>query len=199
MKNLFILILAALATNSFGQAIEINTNYSFSNTTTFKNNYGIGIGYNQHLKSGDRVSLGINTCYNERIYDDVYGDAASMYLFIERIKSENYHYGINLSYGFNLVNNLKSSLFIGPKLGLNYSNVNQKITRYEYEDILAKDYETHYKFKNRIHTGILIEYEIKEVVFEDLSTFMSIQPELCIYPVKQGWLIFNIGIRYLFE
>ena len=104
------------------------------------------------------------------------------------------------------MNNPKSSLFIGPEIGINYFFINEQIHRLENEGISAADYQSKSSGNNKLGFGFLIEFELMEIISKRISISSSIHPEIISYekigmtggyaPNFIRWLNFNFGIKY---
>ena len=101
---------------------------------------------------------------------------------------------------------------IGLLFGLNYYHL--KGSFYEiiidYQNDITEERKTYdYKRENKIGYGINIEYEINEVIFKRISTFVRITTELsflekygCSYTTTLwdvSWIDINLGIKYNFK
>jgi len=194
---------------TFGQEIEINGAYASSSSKKFLNNFECGIGYNQYIKSKSRIGISLLLYFSTTQYDDIYNstvDGTSQY--IEQIDPNNKRLAVHVNYAFNLINNPKSSLFLGPEIGLNYFWIIEQYDRIPNGNITGGHFSSDYSKNNKISIGFLFEYELKEVINKNISTYLSIHPEITGFekfgtkgshnPMFIGWLNFNLGIRYYF-
>lgn len=209
MKTIFIILFLSFYIFSNSQEVILSGQYSSSSSIKFKTNIGFEIGYNQNIK---RHNLGLfySNQNNKSDYDYVnFSNIDGMTKYIRKYYPYNKRGTINLIYAYNLIKNKKSNLKIGLLLGLNYYHLKGSY----YEIIIdpqknikeeRKNYD--YNRNNKIGYGINIEYEIKEVVFKRISTFIRVTTELsffekygCSYTTTLwdvSWIDINWGIKY---
>ena len=203
---LLITILSSMAHLS-AQEIELFANYSSSNYNKFQNSIGYGIGYHHIIKSKNKIGLSFQHSFCNTNYSEIYPsleDGVSTY--IEKVDPKNQRIAFKMNYAFKLVNNPKSSLFIGPELGINYFFINEHIQRFENELLNAGNYHWESSRTNKFGFGFLIEFELKEVITKGMSISSSIHPEITSFekngidgsylPYSIRWLNFNFGIKY---
>ena len=100
----------------------------------------------------------------------------------------------------------KSNLYLGCNVGLNYFKLQEKVNQTANGFMSERTYEIDETINNRLGFGILIEYEIKKVILDRISTSIKINPELTAYekwgmtgiyaPWMIGWLNVSIGLKY---
>ncbi len=113
---------------------------------------------------------------------------------------------INLIYSYSLIENENSSLYLGYSLGLNYYKLKGSYTRTANGDLSGGVFNYAYNRKKRFGLGLLIEYELKQIISKRFSTSIKINPELTAFdkfgtrggqlPWAIGWLNFSIGLKY---
>lgn len=193
--------------NLSGQEIEFFGHYSGSNYNKYQNNIGYGLAYYHLTKSKNKVGIVFQHSFYNREYSEIYPSSEDgISTYIKDIDAKNQRIAFKMNYAFDVINHPKSSLFIGPEIGLNYFFINEQVTRYENERISAAQYQSDYSENNKFGFGFLIEFVLKEIITKRLSISFSIHPEF-IYYEKIGmtpgyapdfirWLNFNFGIKY---
>lgn len=189
------------------QEIEFFATYSGSNYNKFRNNIGYGIGYHHIIKSKNKIGFSLQHSFCNTNYSEIYpslDDGISTY--IKKVDPKNQRIAFKINYAFKVVNNPKSSLFIGPEIGINYFFISEQIQRYENEYINAGYYHLDLSRKNKFGYGFLIEFELKEIITKRMSISSSVHPEITSFekngidgshlPYFIRWLNFNLGIKY---
>ena len=208
MKKIIILIAILCSVIQLsGQEISFFTTYSGSDYNKFQSNYGYGFGYNHYIKSNNKLGFTFHHSFCNSNYSEIYGsliDGISTY--IKKVEPVNQRVSFKVNYAFKIVNYLKSSLYIGPEIGINYYFINEQIHRLENENLSVDDYQSQYSKNNKIGMGFLIEFELKEVISKQISISLSTHPgitslEKCgldgsYGPCLIGWMNFNFGIKY---
>jgi hypothetical protein len=212
MKQIFLTIvtifLICLTNSIFGQEIELKGIYASGNSKKYNTNIGYGFGYNQYIKSKNRLGISFTHYFSNTPYDDIYGsteDGISTY--IKEVEPDNQRIAIKLNYAFRLIDNAKSRLYFGPELSLNYFMVKEEYDRIANEFISGGSFTTSYQEINRLGIGFLFEFELKEIIHERISLHLSANPEITSFkkyglmggydPYFIGWMNLNLGIRYL--
>ena len=207
----FILTIVLLCFSAFvwGQEIELTGTYAASTSVKFQNNLGGGVGYNHFLTPRSRLGFFVGYSINTTPYNDSFTSTTDLMRFLKDVQPTNQRVALKFSYAFNLLKSSKSMLFIGAEVGLSYFIVVEKgeqvvisqtgITNNE--NINSTDYVC-----GRIGLGMLIEYELKNIICKRISPSFSIHPEVITYghfgmkgssdPTFIGWLNFNVGIKY---
>ncbi|MCD4772392.1 MAG: hypothetical protein K8R41_03295 [Bacteroidales bacterium] len=201
-----ILILSSVLQLS-AQELEFFTTYSGSDYNKFQSNYGYGFGYNHYIKSNNKFGFTFQHSFCNSNYSEIYSsliDGISTY--IKKVEPENQRIVIKMNYAFKIVNYPKSSLYIGPEIGINYFLIKEQIHRLENENLNAGDYQSQYSRNNKIGMGFLIEFELKEIISKRISISLSTHPEITSFDkcgldgvyskCLIGWLNFNFGIKY---
>ena len=208
MKKIILLIaILSSMTQLSAQEIELFATYSGSNYHKFQHNIGYGIGYHHTIKSKNKIGLSLQHSFCSMNYGEIYPsleDGISTY--IKKVDPKNQRIVFKINYAFKLVNNPKSSLFIGPEIGINYFLVSEQIQRYENEGINAGYYHLDFSRKKKFGYGFLIEFELNEIITKRISISSSIHPEITSFekngidgshlPYFIRWLNFNLGIKY---
>lgn len=202
------IFLISLTPSIFGQEIELKGIFASSSFKKYNTNIGYGFGYNQFIKSKNRIGISFTHQFSNIPYDDIYGSTEDgISTFIKEVEPDNQRIAIKINYAFRLIDNLKSRLYFGPEIGLNYFIVNEKFNRIANEYISGGSFTTTYQEINRIGIGFLFEIELKEIVHRRVSLHLSANPEITSFekfglmggsdPYFIGWMNFNLGIRYL--
>lgn len=174
MLNIFVVVIQLS-----GQEIEFFGHYSGSNYNKYQNNFGYGLGYNHITKSGNKLGFVFQHSFCNNNYSEIYPSSEDgISTYIMDIDAKNQRLAFKMNFGFKVVRNPKSSLFIGPEIGINYFFINEQVTRYENVQISAANYQSEYSMKNKFGLGFLVEFELKEIISERISMFLIINPEI---------------------
>ncbi len=208
MKRLAIIfVLMTTTVGLSAQQIQFFGNYTGSNYNKFQENFGYGMGCQFDIKSKSKIGIDFQYSLCRLSYDEIHPsliDGISTY--IKKVDPQNERFVFKLNYLLKLVNKSKASLCIGPEIGLNYFILNEAIQRYENERIEAGNYENKYSRKNKFGYGLMIEFEIKEIIQERISIFSSVHPEITSFEKADiegsslspdiRWVNMHLGIRY---
>ncbi|HRZ97081.1 MAG TPA: hypothetical protein P5084_05955 [Paludibacter sp.] len=210
MKRIFLIVIIInfFSSVTFGQEIELKGIYAGSSSKRYNMNIGYGIGYYQNLKSKNRLGISITHHFSNRPYDDIHiSTEDGISTFIEKIEPNNQRIAVKMNYAFKLVDNPKSSIFLGPEFGLNYFLLRKKYYRIANENISGGTFTSSFNLNNRPSLGFLFEFELKEIISEKISLYLSLNPEITSFlnfgmmggydPYFVGWMNSNFGIRYL--
>jgi hypothetical protein len=206
-KLIFILVCFGFVVSLSGQELEFFGSYSVSNYNKFQNDVGYGLGYYPKIKSKNKLGFCLQHSFYYMNYSEVYPSSEDgISTYIMDIEAENQRIVFKTSYAFMIVNNPKSSLYIGPEIGINYFFINEQIVRHENNLITAANYKSKYSGNAKFGFGFLIEFGLKEVLFKRVSVSSSVHPEIIIYTRKRmegghnpqfiGLLNFNLGVKY---
>ncbi|MDP2724129.1 MAG: hypothetical protein Q8O72_15335 [Bacteroidales bacterium] len=208
MKKLILtLFIFGFVVQLSGQEIELFGHYSGSNYNKYQNNLGYGLGYYHITKSTNKIGFIFQHSFYDKEYSEIYPSSEDgISTYIKEIIPKNQRIAFKINYAFNVVKHLKSSLFIGPEIGINYFFINEQVTRFENKLIGAANYQSEYSVNNKFSFGFLMEFELKEIITERMSVSSSIHPEFIYYekigmtgghaPTFIGCLNFNFGIKY---
>ena len=156
----FILIMAAYS--CFSQEVQINGIHGTSGNESFKVSNGYGVAYNQFLRNNRRLQIGANVIYghNKFVHNLPYQ--------YNIINTNDVLYKVHLCYSFRLIGNPKSSLYLSPKVSLNYYSYHETINCYN--DIMTGGFDDLDKsIYNVPGLGLILEYEINHFFIEELS------------------------------
>ena len=187
------------------QQIYVSSTFAHSSFDKFKNNIGYEIGYLQPIQLKSRLGFSFSQSFNNTAYSYTYFSDGNGKTYHRNVQPKNQKLEFSLEYSFNILNNAKSSFFIGPRLGLNYFKMNESII----ERLVNDDKEFIYNSKDRenhkVEIGLLLEYE-RKVFSNKFSVFVSTKPEVVFYgqfeskggsnPFLIGLIDFNLGIKY---
>ena len=203
MKKLIFVYLTIIPIFSFGQQFVINGSFSSGSVKHYNKTYGFGIGYENLLKSQNKLGIYLGYSNFSKKYNDIIKPDGVEYK-ISTIEPNNKRIGLSLNYSFTLINNQNSKLFIGPSIGINYFFVNEN-TFGEYNE---SNYQVEKFFLNKIGAGFIMEFEMYEVFSKRINLAFSLNPEITSfekfysmgsnYSWFIGWLNFNLGLKYSF-
>ena len=208
MKKFFFLLSFVFIISSLkGQDIEISGIFASSSSKLFKNSFGYSLGYNQIVKTKNKLGFSFSQYLYDATYDNIYHpeyDPSS--LSITETDANNKRFALKLNYAFRLVNNPKSKIYLGPEIGLNYFRIKETTERIANNRIESANYSENYWFNNRLGIGFVLEFQLDEVISKRISTVFSLNPEITGFegfgemgsadPWFIGWLNFKLGVRY---
>ncbi|MCF8360456.1 MAG: hypothetical protein K9H26_17015 [Prolixibacteraceae bacterium] len=193
-------------TTLYAQEVELSAIYSNSSVENYQKAVGAGVGY-FHFIRNSRLGISVQSHFNSFPYDDIYSlfTGETSYLIME-YRPENVRLAVQLSYAYPVVSRPKSALYLGCNAGMNYFFM--KGSYIPYTDGIAldtvKDYEK--SFTHRFGMGMFLEYELKGILSDRISSSIRINPEvtgfegmfMCgsRYPGLVGWLNFQWIIKY---
>lgn len=217
MKYLLTILITIIYSSALGQGFELSGDFTTNSNNDFKNTPGYKVGYNFNSKTSNRLSIMFLHSIKTANYDDIKIDVSTNgpllpEYYFDRIQSNNQKISLEFNYSYRLINNQYSSLLIGSELSLNYFIIEKKTERVYYRpfDSFIKEYSYNSKYykNNRIGLGLVLEFEIKSVIFNHLNIFSRLNPEIINYgrfvqldggwcdPWITGWININLGIRY---
>ena len=211
MKQIFLTIvtifLISLTSSIFGQEIELTGNFASSSSKRFNNSFGYTLGYNQIVKTKNKLGISFSQYSYCATYDNIYHpeyDPSS--LSITETDANNKRFALKLNYAFRLVNNPKSKLYLGPEIGLNYFKIKESTERIGNGQIESGTFIDDYWVNNKLGIGFILEIQLDEVISKRVSTVFSLNPEITGFeefgtmgsadPWFIGWVNFKLGIRY---
>jgi hypothetical protein len=205
--RLFTKILAfALLSSLTGSAqeISVSSSYIYSDYDKFSNSVGYEIGFNQYFQSNNRLGIAFSHSFKNADYDYIFASGSDGITYYTEVEAENRIIAVSISYAFNVLNKNKSSLYIGPKLGLSYFKVNEIGTRRPVNEIDDTVYYQKDWDNNKISTGFLLEYK-RKIISDNISIFISTNPEVVFYsrfgldgssaPTLIGLINSNLGLK----
>ena len=193
----------------WGQEIELTGTYAASTSIKFQHNFGGGVGYNQFITHRSRLGFFIGYLINSTPYHQSSASTTDLSTVVRDARPHNQWVTLKISYSFNLLKSSRSLLFLGAEVGLNYFIIDEKgeqtVTTRQ-GDVTSGSFINNTTVNNRVGVGMLIEYELKDIICKRISPFLSINPEVMSYgrfglmgssdPVLIGWMNFNVGVRY---
>jgi hypothetical protein len=209
--TIFIIVFVSCSLFLSGQEVEFNQAYTTGGAIKFKNNLGCGIGYNVFPTSKSRIGIFIDYSLNNIPYHDNYGSLADLSKTEEDVQPHNQQVALKIACSFNLLKCTKSLLYFGGEIGLSYFFINEKgeqtVTTRQ-GNVTSGNFSSNYTVSNRFGIGLLIEYELKDIICKRVSACVSMHPGITSYqsfgvmdsndPIIIGWLNFNVGIKYSF-
>jgi len=191
----------------FAQQLDFKYIYGVGDEKIYGNYSGFGFSYNHFIHSKNRIGFAIAKLVCTTPYDDIRGslsDGVSYY--IRKITPDNSRFFVKLNYSYSLINNTKSSLYVGSEASLNYYKIDEKYRQFQNGNLVANESETNLTKDNRWGFGVLIEYELKEIFSKRISSYISLNQELSSFeksgldgssnPSLITWSNCSWGIRY---
>lgn len=209
--KLAILVIVFVCCSIFlsGQEIEYDQAYIIGSSIKFQNNFGCSIGYNVFPTSKIRLGVFIDYSLNNLPYHDSYTSLADLSKIVEDVQPHNQQVVLKIACSFNLLKSTKSLLYFGAEFGLSYFLINEKgeqTVTLRQGNITSGNFSSNYSVDNRFGFGLLLEYELKDIILKRISASVSLHPKITSYqnfglmdsndPIIIGWLNFNVGIKY---
>jgi hypothetical protein len=207
MKKIILLLASFIFLNqtiTIAQEIAVSSTFSNSSFNKFRNNIGYGIGYNQYINSNSRLGFAFSHSFNNTDYNYTFKSDADGIDYYREVKPENRKFTFSVSYGYNILKKNKSTLYIGPKLGLSYFKVDELGTQRRTNEVVENVYNRNYWDNNKIGIGLMIEYD-RKIISDNISVFLSAEPEMIKYsrfgqdgssdPTLIGLIHFNLGLK----
>ncbi len=194
----FLLITAEVA----GQQIYIDGLYGRSSAKEFKNSWGYDLGYN-YFSNKNRFGISFKQYFYYTNYDDFYFSRTYGEWCFDKYEPQNMRMGVNLTYSYKLLENKNSNLFLGASAGLNYYIFRGRYTRIVGSDI--GEFRCFNERINRYGLGVLLEYELKHIIWDRVSMSAKINPEFTNFDRFLsmggrywfiGWANFSVGLKY---
>ena len=206
-KLILLLIILSFIFRLSGQEIELFGLYSGSNYNKYQNNIGYGLGYYHITKSNNKLGFVFQHSFYNNSYSEIYPSSEDgISTYIMDIDAKNQRIAFKMNYVFKVVSYPKSSLFIGPEIGINYFFINEQVKVYENEQISAANYQSEYSRKNKFGFGLLIEFELKEIISKRISMSSIINPEITGFEKSNlegshlestiWWFNMRLGFKY---
>ncbi len=218
MKRIIVSLLLVTSTFvGFCQEIEVSGTFAAGrqNELYFRNGLGYSVTYNQ-LFERNYVGLSYKQFLYTKEYDEINTNLSDGTMYTQTHYPKNKRYAVDLVYAHAILANEKSTLNVGCNVGLNFFSIDEEVRTYyadttEYGEIQIfssnKKQEEKAKENFKIGFGAFIEYEIKELFSENISTYIRIHPETVAYkpglvgshdPLFVNQLNFTLGLRYTF-
>lgn len=202
-----LLPLLLFLTSTYAQEISLSSVGSITNREQFSESYGYQIGYSQLIYNKHKLGFKVNHLFSQFSgkYPNYFSSNDGKTYYREEA-SNNQRIFITVDYLFRLFSNKKSSLFIGPEVGLNYYSYKKDIYQYPLNqptDIQKFDYLD--LDNNKLGFGATLAYYYK--LKENFSLVAAVKPEIALFSSIGGclisinpspWLQANIGLVYHF-
>ena len=214
-KILFLIFFLVAVGNGPGSAqqLDIRTCRGAGSFWSFSNYMGYSISYNQKFKSGTRFGVGFSHFGNDNSYSwihtSIYGDPGITKTFVEDRNPKNERYSAFYTIGWNPVKSQKAGIYWGPIVSLNWIHIFEQNHRFANEWFEDAIYYTEYWRPKRLGVGLFLEFEIKEIIFRQLSASMRLQSEWVGFNGFLSWdrsdpktIIWNgadIGLKWNFD
>lgn len=189
------------------QQLDFKYIYGVGSEKMYGNNSGFGFSYNHFIGTKSRMGFTIAKLVCNTHYDDIRGslsDGVSYY--IRQITPNNSRFFVKINYSYSLINNAKSSLYLGSEASLNYYRIDEKYRQFANGNLLENESKTNLTKDNRWGFGVLLEYELKEIISKRVSSYISLNQELSSFeksgldgssnPSLITWSNCSWGIRY---
>jgi len=210
MKKFTLLIsLSLVLIQTSGQEIDFNLSYSNSTLRKFKNAIGFDIGFSKITKKENKIGLLVCSSFNSFNYDWIRIDLSDprQYIIMD-IKPDSYSLSLQGYYCFHLYKNDNAAVFLGPMINLNYFKIYESIHQLPSGTRTEIYYNDNDWFYNKIGIGLLLEYEIRKVIKDDLDLTYSLNPMIGSFEhfpamgSTDPWFYlsinFKIGLSYRF-
>ena len=207
MKKYLLLIASLILINqvtAVAQEITVSASYSHGSYDKFLNNPGYELGYNQYINSRNRIGVTFSQSFYYTGYNYDFMSDADGRDYYREVEAENQRLVFSVNYGFDILNNTRSGLYIGPKLGLNYFKVNETGTERLSNESDVHEYKADYRNNNRLGVGLLLEYD-RKIFSDNIYLFFSTAPEVVFYsnfglmgssdPTMVGFINVNLGLK----
>jgi hypothetical protein len=206
MKKLLILIaLFGLINQNYAQQLKIAPLFSVSSYQKFLSGLGYGIGYEVYLKSDNKLGFSFEHSINPTDYNYVFGSDADGMDYHRAVKPQNQKFSFSIYYGITVYKSDKSSFYFGPKFGINYFYLNERITERRADEIDTYTCTSKSWKNNKIGLGLVLEYE-RKVLNDRLSLSFTTEPEFIFLtkfglvgssaPPLVGFLTFKLNILF---
>ena len=205
---LIILCFLCISLPGYGQEIGLQANYAGSSYNKFARNWGYGLEFNYHLNDKNRIGFLFQQSFCNLNYSEVYGDLTDgVSYLIRKTVPQNQRIAVKMNYAYKVIDKGIAGLYIGPEIGINYMIVKESVKRIENGGNSAANYSRDYSENNKFRFGLLIEFEIKEIIAKGLSMYLAAHPEYISYsnkwlvgaynnPGMIRWMAFDLGFRY---
>lgn len=208
MKQIIAILAAMFIVNGVNaQELEVHGGLSKCSNEMFDGAFAYGIGYNQIIGGRHRLGLGVSDLVKSSEYQVAEHNNSDGRLLAQRVSPNNHRYGLSLSYAYRFIDNQNASLAFGVFVGYTFYRVKGTISEYRSMD-KAVAYPYSDAKNGNWALGCLMEYEIKQIVCKQLSSFVQIRPEATYYehigmigsnnPTLLNYVGINIGLRYSF-
>lgn len=185
MKSIFIVPIFLLASiHSFAQTIEVGSSYTSGNAVFYKNLPGFGLGFNYNFKNQYlffRHAFSFkNSSYMDLENDEVVGMGYVLY----KTNGKLFANSLRLGFGQNILNSKYCRISLGVYGSLNYFRFNETSNNmgFNIDTIWYNDKIKYNKsVNNKPGIGGLIDFEIKNVLFENTSVFTRISGDIIQY------------------
>ena len=208
MKYLLFSLLPVVFSITFmhGQDIGIAGIYAGSNYNSYHHTYGYGIEYYFHHSSARKLGIRFQHAFCRGEFDRINNSGADPFTkYIQKVQPDNQRISLRINYLFAVLKHQKSSVSIGPEFGLNFFFVNESYYQYEYGNSPEGYWENEDIERYRPGYGLLLEFQVDEVIGNNISAFTVINPEITT-PENYGqdgvpnanlntWMNLNLGLR----
>jgi len=178
MKKAFILpIILLFSFQVFSQEIYFAPGYSIGGYDHFKSAINYRVGYHIFIKEKGRTGLSFSHDYNNQPFSYTFSSNSDGMEYNRSVNASNHRLEFSVNYCWNVLNSSKSSLFIGPEIGLNFFLINENGTEQVNNEPEIYNFDQRYWEKSKIGLGLVFDYDIR-LVIEYLKLFVSLKPEV---------------------
>jgi hypothetical protein len=173
-----VLINWVFAFQTYSQTLELAANYTTSSAIFYKNCLGINIGFIYQLKN-QYLFTELETSQKNNSYSEIEPSIASSDLyFIEKVTGKILINKFKLGIAQKVMNSDKVCISLGGYASLNYFKIDTNIEFLGFsttrEGTIFFDTEDEF-LKNKFGFGGLIDLDIKQFLFENMSLFSRIE------------------------
>jgi hypothetical protein len=180
LKYLFAsIIISSFSYEISAQTIELGADYTTTNAIFYKNTPGIHIGFAYHLKN-QFLFTEVKTSLKHNSYSETEPNISggiNDYL-TKNVNGKILINTLKLGIAQKVINSNEVCLSIGCFASLNYFIINDKIIYMAFAEgkdgIISNDTNNEI-LKNKFGYGCLIDFEIKKILFENLSIFTRVE------------------------
>lgn len=164
--------------HTYSQTLELATNYTTSSAIFYKNTFGINIGFIYQLKN-QYLFTELETSQKKNSYSEIAPSMSSSDLYyIEKVTGKILINKFKFGIAQKVMNSDKVCISLGGYASLNYFKIDNKIEFLGFsttrEGTILFDTEDEI-LKNKLGFGGLIDLDIKQFLFENLSLFSRIE------------------------
>jgi hypothetical protein len=205
-KAILIIAIIAFCYQSNAQEFKVLSSYSVSSYEHFQQNFGYGIGYDQFIKSKNKLGFTFYQSFNRSDYSYVFQSSSDGKSYFRDVKPNNQRMTFAVNYSICVAGTQKSKFYISPSVGLNNFRINETGTeKVVNETMNAYPYQSDYLYNNKVGIGLSFEYE-RPVISDKILISFSANPEIIFYskfgldgsttPPVVGFINFHLILKY---
>lgn len=205
-KSILILAILSLVYTSYAQEIKVLSSYSVSSYEHFQQNFGYGIGYDQFIKSKNKLGFTFYQSFNRSDYSYEFQSSSDGKSYFREVTPNNKRMTFALNYSFCVAGKQKSKFYISPSVGLNNFRINETGTEKVVNETTDEyPYKSDYWESYKPGISLSFEYE-RPVISDKILVSVSANPEIIFYskfglegsttPPVIGFINFHLILRY---